>query len=447
MCDTIVAKPQVTSKGVMIFGKNSDRHPNEAHYLEMIPAADHARGSQVKCTYIEIPQIEHTYRVLLAKPFWIWGAEMGVNEHSVVIGNEAIFSKISAIKEPKLLGMDLLRLALERSKTAKDALDTITSLLQMYGQGGNCEYEGHMYYHNSFIIADPQNAWVLETVDRNWAARQVGDMYSISNGLTIENKWDLCSDDLVKNAIQRGWCKSEVDFSFKKCYSDFLYTTFSGSGSRRKKTMDILNDNKGKIDPTTVISALRDHGEWGGDDYRPDQGIFRQTVCAHANFGPTRVSQSTGSLVAYLDPQNPTIFVTGTSAPCTSIFKPIWMDTNIPDIGPVPSNSYNAETLFWKHELLHRVTLQDYPARIQSYNQERDRLETEFVKNSLDISSRDKSERQAYSESCFQQAIQAEQDWLAKIHKTGQKPRQTWFHRLAWGSVNKMANLPEEYWE
>ena len=68
MCDTLVALGNVTADGVTLFGKNSDREPNEAHHVIRIPAARHAPGEKVKCTYIEIPQVEQTHEVLLCKP-------------------------------------------------------------------------------------------------------------------------------------------------------------------------------------------------------------------------------------------------------------------------------------------------------------------------------------------------------------------------------------------
>lgn len=63
-----------------------------------------------QCTYIEIDQVPETYAVVLSRPAWLWGAEMGANEHGVCIGNEAVWGKEEVNKEEALLGMDLVRL-------------------------------------------------------------------------------------------------------------------------------------------------------------------------------------------------------------------------------------------------------------------------------------------------------------------------------------------------
>jgi secernin len=64
-----------------LFGKNSDREPNEVQLVVYNPAQDYPADSVVRLTYIEIPQVEHTHATMLSKPFWMWGAEMGSNEH------------------------------------------------------------------------------------------------------------------------------------------------------------------------------------------------------------------------------------------------------------------------------------------------------------------------------------------------------------------------------
>src|SRR5262245_45472149 len=102
----------------------------------------------------------------------MWGAEMGVNQHGVAIGNEALHAKTPAQRRRALIGMDLVRLGLERAATAKQAVEVMIELLERHGQGGDCGHLGRFYYNNGFIVADPAEAYVLETAGRWWAVQR-----------------------------------------------------------------------------------------------------------------------------------------------------------------------------------------------------------------------------------------------------------------------------------
>ena len=441
MCDTLIATADVTRDGVPIFGKNSDREPNEAHLLMRHPAADFTPGSRVHCTHIEIPQVKHTYAVILAKPFWIWGAEMGANEHGLVIGNEALFTRIPYAKKG-LLGMDLLRLALERAATAQEGLRVITGLMAEFGQGGNHSNAHETFYHNSYILADPHDAWVLETAGPHWAAKKVKGIYSISNGITIGNDFDLASPELVSFAVRQGWCKTAADFNFAGCYSEFLYTRFSDCHKRRTRSMELLNEQHGQITIETMMMALRDHGQADGSQRPADESLAGADICMHAGFGPIRISQTTGSMVSYLDAKAPLHFMTATAAPCTSIFKPTWIDVSLPDLGPDPVETFNAATLFWRHELLHRSTLRDHDNLVATFADERNILEREFVTEAFAARTGNAATRAKVSAECFARADQAEAKWLERVRSTPAK--HNWLHAAAWAGFNREANIPAE---
>lgn len=251
MCDTIVAVQSATKSNKVIIAKNSDRYENEAHIVIRIPAKKYDLEKQptVRVTHTEVPQVSSTNAIVLLKPEWLWGCEMGFNEFGLNIANEAVFTKEKHNKKTGLLGMDIMRLVLERCTNPIESVDLIAKLIMQYGQGGNCKKNSHgkMYYHNSFIIADKNEAWVMETAGEYWVAKKVKDVYSISNRLTITNDYDLCHPEVIKNAISKGYCKDEKSFSFADCYSDFLYTKFACGKERRDYSLRLLEKDKGNL--------------------------------------------------------------------------------------------------------------------------------------------------------------------------------------------------------
>ena len=217
MCDIFIVMNTYTRDESIIFGKNSDRNCDEPQLLLQEPRMKHnlSKEPMLKATYIQIPQVEETYEVVLSKPSWMWGCEMAFNEFGVVIDNEAVFTR-EALGSAALTGMDIVRIAAERSKTSDEALDIIIRLLENHGQGGNCGYRHTLHYHNGFIIADPHNAWILEAAGKYWAAKKVHDYCIISNGLSIGSDFDRCHPPVIQNAIDKKYCKQAHGFNFTK---------------------------------------------------------------------------------------------------------------------------------------------------------------------------------------------------------------------------------------
>lgn len=364
MCDTSLATEKFTKSQKRIFAKNSDREPNEAQSILHQPRMEHPKASTVNTTYIEIPQTNVTFEVFLSKPFHMWGAEMGVNEFGVCIGNEAVFTNLKiAKKNDGLTGMDMIRLALERCKTAKDALFLITELLEQYGQDACGGYQNKsFFYHNSFIIADRTDGYVLETADKFWVAKKIDTFYAISNGLTIGSEFDYSSSNLMDKLKFR----SKNDFSFKDFFSDSFYTYMSHCRDRRSLHHSRAEEfHKANATYTSkhAIETLKTH-PCETDEFEPSSSSMK-SLCLHAT-GPTTPNQTNGSLVVEWDTsetnQDPLrIFYTGTSTPCLSLFKPFFFGTkNFIDSSSLDSNGTYSDTLWWLHESIARKSNFDY---------------------------------------------------------------------------------------
>jgi hypothetical protein len=189
MCDTLVALGPATARGATLFAKNSDRPPDEAQHVRWYPPRTDTALTRV--THVAVDAHPgSTLGCLLSVPAWGWGAEHGVNEAAVAIGNEAIYTTLDPrTAPPALTGMDLVRLGLERAATAADAVTVITDLLERHGQGGTghdpAGEQGPKAYWSSFLVADPHEAYVVETSGSTWAVERVVDTRAISNRTTI----------------------------------------------------------------------------------------------------------------------------------------------------------------------------------------------------------------------------------------------------------------------
>ena len=394
MCDTVV----VVRPGEVWFAKNSDRDPNEAQVLEWTPHRQHPRGARVRCTYREVAQVPDTLATLVSRPFWMWGAEIGTNERGVTIGNEAVFTR-EPVPEQGLTGMDLLRLALERADTAERAVEIICALAEEHGQGGGAGLEDPDFkYYSSFIVADPESAFVLETAAGGvWALEDVRGARSISNGLTIPG--------------------------FAERHSDLVKTTFCACRTRRARTEELARAAQG---PADLARLLRDHGaERTVPRYSWVTGAM-DAPCMHGG-GLAAASQTTASWVSRLAPGRSQHWATATAAPCTGLFKPVELDRPL-DLG-APREEADPVSLFWRHERLHRRALADPAALLPLYAGERDALEAEWFA------------APPRPEDAFAEGARRLVAWLARVearadHDTRPAAaRRDWRRRNAWAGL------------
>ncbi|MDI1322732.1 MAG: C69 family dipeptidase [Algoriphagus sp.] len=359
MCDTLVALPAFTRSGNLILGKNSDREPQEAQAIAHFPKA-FPKEKELQCTFIKVSQVSETNEVILSKPFQMWGAEMGVNEYGLVIGNEAVFTNVKFDKKKVgLTGMDLLRLALERSKKAMEAVICITDLLSEFGQNACGGYQNNdFYYHNSFLIADHSEAFILETAGKSWAYKRVTGIGSISNALSIAEDFEAIHLEKEARTIQRIFAEKGTSFQGK--FSDLLYSKLGRAVRRQACTTGFLEKRETGIEAVTFFEALRQHNLPEGK-FAPKKATTG-SICMHAT-GLTNPSDTTGSMVAEIRKnQAHTVWLTATSHPCMSLYLPFYFGEN--DHGPLfnPSSKPD-QSLWWKAKKLHKWIAKEYQNR------------------------------------------------------------------------------------
>jgi secernin len=350
MCDSVVAVGSETASRATLFAKNSDRNADECQPLLQFPESSYPPESRVRCTHIHISQVAETYRVLGHSPWWVWGFEHGVNEHAVAIGNQTVFSKEPIEQRPGLIGMDLVRLGLERGRTARESLEVIAGLIEAHGQGGAALGLGAGGYHNSFMLADPEEAWVLETSNRHWAARRV-ELESLSNHYSIGSDWEIGSRHLATFASREGWWTGPGRVDVTAAYRNPKVPAHISEG-RKRRSRELLETDRGYHDVDTLKRLLRDHLE-GGPAWQPgstpdDERHF--TLCAHSE----PIHWTTASLVAELPRERgaPWPVWVSFATPCSGVFLPVYIDGVIPASLAQGGKSDSRDSAWWAFKRL-----------------------------------------------------------------------------------------------
>jgi secernin len=334
----------VTLASQVILAKNSDRPIFDCQPLVFYPRTERPASQTIRLEYVKLPQVDVAYATLGSSPYWCWGYEEGINEHRVAIGNEAIYTKTfrelaqayrsGAQPEFGLLGMDLIRLALERSQSAAQAVEVIGALVERYGQfGSGVPTRGHVEggYDNSFLIADPSEAWVLEALGRRWVARRVTTgSAAISNQLSIRTSWDAGSADLIDFAQHKEWWPAEAPRPFDVAHA-YIDETVPRQLShiRAMRSQQLLGERSGRITPQWMMRIARDHYEdtfLQGPYFDAADPDFL-SLCMHVSPAGFTWGNSVTSCVAQL-PQasdEPPVFWWTPGPPCNGCYVPFFV--------------------------------------------------------------------------------------------------------------------------
>jgi secernin len=421
MCDTWVALADATLDRRVLFGKNSDRPIFDCQPLVFRPRQIWPVRSRIRTEYAELDQVPETYAHLGSRPYWCWGYEEGINEYSVVIGNEAIFTRTlrsathgwahGAGSALGLLGMDLIRLGLERARTAREAVECMGQFVTAYGQfGSGIPGRDHAAggYDNSFLIADPTESWVLEAVGRHWAAqRWASGWTSISNQLSIRAGWDLASSDVQAYAVAQGWWSGEAPaaFDFARAYTDECVSR-QVSQLRTARSRQLLAEQAGQITPRWMMRIARDHYEdtfLQGPYFDAADPDFL-TLCMHVSAADFTWGNTATSCVAQLPDtaEGLPVFWWTPGPPCNGCYVPFFVQgSRLPKMvsragtaglhvvppHQSPPDAYSPDSYWWlfrrlidavKGDLI-RSVVGCYPARNRRVRAAFDPLEGDFA--------------------------------------------------------------------
>ncbi len=426
MCDTFVALPSATLEKTTLFAKSADCEVNEANALARIPRRQHVKGEAVRITHLVIPQAEETYEILLTKAFWTYGCEIGVNEYGLSMGEEAVFTTQMDEEKDGIIGPDLMRIGLERARNCREAIQIMTELLEKYGQGGNAELKGNSHFDSSYLLSDPDEAYVLETAGREWVAKKVEAVASISNMLGIGRNWDTCSPAAGGEIVD--WAST---------YALPEVPATLGSPVRQAITYNSLEAALGNISVKKIFEIMRHHDP----GYHPAKAEAHRNICVHAGPQENRWWQADGVMVTDVGPHGVMAWVTGTSSTCVSIFKPVFLGVDLPDIGPYPTEHFDPRSLWWKHELLHRRAMADFDRLVPEIRADFDPMEAQFLAQSESVKRGTSAEKKDFMDCCFRTAMEATEHWIARLRRRTDLGFEDPAYRAMWAKLNAEAGL------
>ncbi|MCK4400360.1 C69 family dipeptidase [Candidatus Bathyarchaeota archaeon] len=338
-CTTALAAGNATSDGTIILAKNRDLSEYEIQWLYRAPREHHLAGAVVRLQYIEIPQVEVTWAWVGSKSYTKkWGIGMGINEWGVVVADNDAPTREPLEGERGLHDNDICRLILERSRTAREGMQVAGALLGEYGHS----FVGEIYW-----IADSEEAWIVEGAGHHWAAIRITDGVAVrANQFQITTHWDAGSEDLVEYAVSRGWCRSDGDFNFARCYSNTGYPYMS-SQTRFERGHDLLEGRVGSLTRRDLIDVLSDHYEGTNMYSTAHSNSDYRTICSR---------RTVSSMVAHLKPHTPSemqVMWYCMSSPCVGVFMPVYANVStVPEPylrgeGPESLSGYDEESAWW----------------------------------------------------------------------------------------------------
>lgn len=389
-CTSLLAGRGATADGSVMITYAADSH-NLYGELYNQPAADHKPGS--KRTIVdwdtqrvlgEIPEVSHTYATI-----------GNMNEHGLAI-SESTWGGRHELEGSGLVDYgSLIYVTLQRARTAREAIDVMTSLVKDYGYSSSGE---------SFSIADPHEAWIMELIGKGksdpgavWVARRIPDdciaghaNHSRIHQFPLDDPENcLYSPDVIDFARSQGYYNGDdKDFSFSRAYAEYDFGALRGCDARvwsyfnahsdgMDKYLPWIDNAEGEVMPLWVKpnhkltardlkNMMRDHFEGTPYDMTKDVGAgpyavpyrwrpmtFTVDSVQYTHERAIATQQTGFSFVANLNDKRPEgikgLLWFGTDDANTCVYMPIYCSVkNVPaQLGHGDTNTLDWNSNFW----------------------------------------------------------------------------------------------------
>lgn len=432
-CTSFLVGRNASADGSAFITYNQDDYGmfGRLHYL---PAADHPKGAMRDIIdgdtnhYLgQIAEASHTYAV------------MGyINEHQVGITETTYGGREELWGNSGIDYVSLMTIALQRSKTAREAIGVMTSLVQEYGYASEGE---------SFSIADPQEVWILEMIGKGkdekgavWVAVRIpDDCISCHANQSRIHRFDMkdkknvmYAKDVITFARKKGYFTGkDSEFSFANAYApaDFsairycetrVWSFFNRHADGMDKYLDYADGRhigtaepmplylkpNHKLSLADVMASMRDHYEGTPFDVTKDVGAgiynapYRPTPLQWEHKGkkyfnerPISTQQTAGTYIIQLRESLPNaiggVLWYGNDDPNMVVYTPVYCSaTKAPECyNPKDADgvTFSWKSAFWVENWVSNMTYPRYSQLFPSVEQKRNELEGALLKAQADI--------------------------------------------------------------
>lgn len=428
-CTNLIVGKAASKDGSVMFSYSADSY-GAFMPLYHYPAARHSPGEMRKIYdwdtnryWGEIPEAPETYNVV-----------GNMNEWQVAIGETTYGGREEMVDSTGIIDYgSLIYIALQRSKTAREAIRVMTSLAEKHGYNSGGE---------SFTICDPDEAWIMEMQGKGpgskgvvWVAQRLPDdcisAHANQSRIRTFNMKDkenvMFSKDVIKFARQKGWfAGKDSEFSWADVYApaDFggrrycdarvwsffnkwveggfsEYLPWALGIDKDAKPMPLWVKAKRKLGVEDLEASMRDHYEGtplsldrpddagqgiGGMPYRLSPLSFEVDGAKYCNERPISTQQSAFVFVAQLRSWLPRqvggVLWFGNDDANMIAFTPIYCSmTRLPDCYATPGAdalNFSSDNAYWMCNMVSNIVYPRYESLFPDLKAVRDRLEKRY---------------------------------------------------------------------